>query len=76
MARVLVRDLSSQTVARLKRHARAHGRSLQAELRTVLETAALRDMLEARVAAERIRNRLARNRHADSARSIAADRAR
>ena len=40
MAQVLVRDLPDETVARLKRRAAEAGRSLEAELRDILNTAA------------------------------------
>jgi plasmid stability protein len=39
MAQVLVRQLSEQVVARLKKRAREHGRSLQSEVKTILEEA-------------------------------------
>ncbi len=39
MAQVLVRQLSDQVVKRLKRRAKEHGRSLQAEVKTILEEA-------------------------------------
>jgi plasmid stability protein len=41
MAQVLVRQLPDQVVARLKKRAKEHGRSLQAEVKTILEEAAL-----------------------------------
>ena len=37
MAQILIRDLSEKTVAQLKRHAASRGRSLQAEVRELLE---------------------------------------
>ncbi len=39
MAQVLVRQLSDQVVKRLKKRAKEHGRSLQAEVKTILEEA-------------------------------------
>ncbi len=39
MAQVLVRQLDSQVVARLKKRAKEHGRSLQSEVKTILEDA-------------------------------------
>ncbi len=39
MAQVLVRELSDQVVKRLKKRAKEHGRSLQAEVKTILEEA-------------------------------------
>jgi len=44
MTDLLVRDMNPKTVARLKAQAHQHGRSLQAELRAILEReAALQD---------------------------------
>lgn len=39
MAQVLVRQLDSKVVLRLKKRAKAHGRSLQSEVKTILEEA-------------------------------------
>lgn len=76
MAQVLVRDLTAKTLARLKRRARSHGRSLQAELKEILESAAGSDVLEAGRLAERIRSELSGKRHSDSAELVAEDRGR
>ena len=40
MAQVLVRQLDNKVVVRLKRRAKEHGRSLQSEVKTILEAAA------------------------------------
>ena len=48
MAQVLIRDLDPGLVDRLKERARARGRSLEAELRGILEAAAPVDPREAR----------------------------
>lgn len=76
MAQVLVRDLDDVIVERLKQRARRHGRSLEAELRLILERSARADMLEARRVAERIRGELAGRAHSDSAEMVAEDRER
>jgi plasmid stability protein len=76
MAQVLVRGLSNAVVARLKKRARDHGRSLQAELRLVLERSAQGDMTEARRLAARIRRELSGREHTDSAMLVAEDRDR
>ena len=76
MAQVLVRDLDDDVVARLKKRARNHRRSLQAELRHLLEQAAQTDMTEARRLAQRIRRRLAGRKHTESALLVAEDRDR
>ncbi len=39
MAQVLVRQLDSKVVNRLKKRAKEHGRSLQSEVKTILEEA-------------------------------------
>lgn len=39
MAQVLVRQLDEKVVERLKKRAREHGRSLQSEVKTILEEA-------------------------------------
>lgn len=39
MAQVLVRQLDRKVVVRLKKRAREHGRSLQSEVKTILEDA-------------------------------------
>jgi plasmid stability protein len=76
MAQVLVRDLDDAVVETLKRRARRHGRSLEAELRLVLERSAGADMLEARRVAERIRAELSGRGHSDSGELVAEDRER
>jgi antitoxin FitA len=54
MAQVIVRELEPEVVERLKLHARANGRSLEAELRAVLRGLARQKTREetARAAAE------------------------
>jgi antitoxin FitA len=76
MAQVLVRDLKTEVVTRLKARARRHGRSLQTELKEILETASRHGALDARVLADRIRRQLAGRAHSDSAELLAEDRAR
>jgi plasmid stability protein len=76
MSEVLVGDLDARTVERLKQRARRHGRSLQTELKDILERAAGQSLPEARALAFRIRRRLAGRRHSDSAALLAADRTR
>jgi plasmid stability protein len=76
MAQVLIRDLEPGVVERLKARARDRGRSLEAELRGILETAAMVDRRESRALAARIRRRLSGRAHSDSAALQAEDRAR
>jgi plasmid stability protein len=78
MAQVLVRGLDAKVVDRLKERASTHGRSLEAELREVLEQAARLDvnLAETREQAARLRRRLAGRKHSDSAELVAEDRRR
>ena len=76
MAQVLVRDLQAETVSRLKERARRHGRSLQAELKDLLENASRQSGLDARALADRVRRQLAGRSHSDSAELLAEDLAR
>lgn len=77
MAQVLIRGLDESVVKRLKERAGANGRSLEAELRAVLEQAASFDTLaETRELATRLRRRLAGRKYSDSAELIAEDRRR
>jgi plasmid stability protein len=76
MAQVLVRDLDDTIVETLRRRAKRHGRSLEAELRLILERSAGADMLEARRVAERIRCELSGRAHSDSTELVVEDRER
>jgi len=76
MAQVLVRHLDETTVEHLKALARSHGRSLEAELRLVVEEAARADPVDRRLVARRIRERLAGREHSDSGELQAEDRCR
>ena len=60
MAQILVRDLDEGIVARLKRRARQDGRSLQSEVKVILEEAASAppvDLAAARRLSARFRRR-------------------
>ena len=76
MAHVLVKGLDRETVGRLRARARRHGRSLQAELKQILDRAAGAGAEEVWALAVRIRKRLAGRDHSDSAELIAEDRRR
>jgi plasmid stability protein len=76
MSQVLVRDLDPPILERLKARARRHGRSLQAELKEILEAATEADLLDARLVADRIRRSLRGRRTTDSGESQAEDRRR
>ena len=76
MAQVLVRGLDPGVVEALKDRARSNGRSLEAELRGVIEQAAGTDRAGARELAARLRRRLAGRTHTDSAVLVSEDRER
>jgi plasmid stability protein len=76
VAQVLVRDLKVDVVARLKARAKRHGRSLQTELKQILEMASRHSAVDARALADRIRGQLAGRAHTDSVELLAEDRAR
>jgi plasmid stability protein len=76
MAQVLVRDLKKDVVARLKARARRNGRSLQTELKEILQTAARHSAVDARALADRIRRQLGGRAHTDSVELLAQDLAR
>lgn len=76
MAQVLVRDIDEQVVERLKARAERNGRSLQVELKMILDQAARLDMIDARRLAERIRKKLSGRIHGDSVELIREDRER
>ncbi len=65
MAQILIRDLDAALVEHLKRRARARGRSLQAEVKGILQQALRVDPGQARRLADRIRRKVNR-RFSDS----------
>jgi plasmid stability protein len=67
MAQVLVRDLDDAVVEKLKKRASDNGRSLQSELKAILETqAGQMTKAEARALAARIRRRIGARLQTDS----------
>jgi plasmid stability protein len=79
MAQILVRNLDDSTVKRLKDRAKGNGRSLQAEVKMILEREAnigKVDMKTARKLADGIRSRFKGRRFTDSAKLIREDRDR
>jgi hypothetical protein len=75
MGAILVRGLNQKTIERLKERARLNGRSLQQEVKVLLERAAdTLTMREARRVSERWRRRLGPRSFMDSAQSIREDR--
>ncbi|UCG39010.1 MAG: Arc family DNA-binding protein [bacterium] len=67
MPDILVRDLAPETVKQLKARAHRNGRSMQSELKNILEKAAQAESLDAALLSARIRRMLGDRRHSDSA---------
>jgi plasmid stability protein len=76
MAQIIVRNLDDVVVERLKARARANGRSLEAEVRLILEQSAKVDMATARQHVMEIRKKLAGRKFTDSVELIREDRDR
>lgn len=76
MAQLLIRDLAPETVDRLKERARRHRRSLQGEIRLILEREAAAGAHDAWELADKIRTSFGGRRFTDSAALIRADRDR
>lgn len=74
MANVLIRDLDHDVLKQLKAAAKAHGRSLQAEIHDVLQRAGARNLAETRRVSTQWLNRLRRSSQSDSASLIREDR--
>ncbi len=77
MGQVLVRGLDDAVIERLRKRAEGHHRSLEAEIREILDQASNQiDVAAARVLADRIRRKLEGRGHSDSADLIREDRDR
>ena len=77
MPQMLVRDLDPEVVERLKARARVHGRSLQKEVKAILEEAAATlSIREAEEVAGSWQRRLAGREYSDSAELVREDRER
>ena len=76
MPDMLVRDLDSHTIERLKLSAKQHGRSLQREVKAILEETVPMTMGEFRVVSEKWQKRLRGRKFSDSAKLIREDRER
>jgi plasmid stability protein len=74
MANVLIRDLDDEVLRELKAAAKAHGRSLQAEIHDVLGRATTRSLAETRRLSARWLKRLRQSPQSDSAAMIREDR--
>ena len=74
MANLLLRDLDAGTLKQLKMSAKAHGRSLQAEIHDVLRNASARNVAETRRLSTQWLKRLRGTTHTDSTTLIREDR--
>lgn len=74
MASVLVRNLDARVLKALKASAKAHGRSLQAEIHEILRTASARRLAETRRLSTGWLKRLRDSTQSDSAALIREDR--
>lgn len=74
MRNILVRNLDEIVLKQLKSAAKAHRRSLQAEIHEVLRTAGARQLAETRRLSARWLKRIKGGSHTDSAASIREDR--
>ena len=76
MAQLLIRDLDVETIERLKARAKLHRRSLQGEVRLILEKEAAAGRDDPWALAERIRAAFGGRIFSDSAELIREDRGR
>jgi plasmid stability protein len=74
MPNLLIRNLDEDVLKQLKAAAKAHGRSLQAEIHDVLRNASARRLAETRRLSAQWLKRLRGSRHSDSAALIREDR--
>jgi plasmid stability protein len=76
MGQVLVRDLPTEVVRKLKMRARQHRRSLQEELKDILEQAAQQNAKNVQAKVNQVRKLFAGRKFSDSSDLIRQDRAR
>lgn len=76
MPDVLVRGIETEVLETLKGRAKVNGRSLQLELKAILEQAAQARMIDSRALAAKIKLSLGKTPHFDSAKLLAEDRQR
>ena len=74
MANLLIRDLDDDLLKQLKAAAKAHGRSLQAEIHEALQRAGIRTVAETRRISARWIKRLGDRQWSDSSTLIREDR--
>jgi antitoxin FitA len=76
VSNVLIRNVDDEVLGRLKARAKRNRRSLEAELRLVLEESAQLGRKRATAAAERLRSSLEGRSHTDSVLLVSEDRSR
>ncbi len=76
MSQVLVRNLGKEIVRKLKLRAKEHRRSLQEELKEILEDAARQNAKDAQARVNEVRKLFAGRKFCDSSELIRRDRAR
>lgn len=76
MPQLSVRNLDEETIKRLKALAKQHGRSLQGQVKIVLEEAAMLPANEVSAIVEKWQRRFAGKRFSDSTRILREDRQR
>ena len=67
MPSILVRDLTPETVKLLKARAHRNGRSMQSELKNIIEKAAQTEAMDAVLLSAKIRRMLGEREHSESA---------
>lgn len=76
MGQVLVRNLNTEVVRKLKLRAKQHRRSLQEELKKILEEAARQNAKDVQAKVNQVRKLFAGRKFGDSSELIRQDRAR
>lgn len=76
MGQVLVRNLNTEVVRKLKLRAKQHRRSLQEELKEILEDAARQNAKDVQAKVNQVRKLFAGRKFGDSSELIRQDRAR
>ena len=76
MPQLLIRNLETETIERLKERAKLHNRSLQGEVKSILEQSEKITMEEARERATKIRASFGSKKFSDSVELIHEDRER
>ncbi len=76
MSPLLIRNLAEETIEQLKNQAKLHNRSLQGEVKQILEENVKMSIKNARIKARKIRASFGKNVFSDSAHLIREDRNR